>query len=118
MTDERRPPAIIRRKPAAEDQSASPRLGQRGQIYVTLAAGQTFARDKDRAKGPMQIEEARRELTDLLIDAKCTREAEGPGAVAQYRARSRTTGLDISAQVTTDGRLLVVTSVSVRWWGG
>ena len=54
----------------------SPRLGQRGQIYVSLSAGQRYAEGRGQ-----QIEEARRELTELLIDAR--HQSEGPPA--KYR---------------------------------
>jgi hypothetical protein len=62
----------------------------------------------------MQIEEARRELTELLLDAKCNEEAPSADGLARYRARSGTSGLDISAMVAREGRLLIVVSASVR----
>lgn len=40
-------------------------LGDTAQIYVTVAAGQRYADHEG-----LKIEEARKELTDLLIDAK------------------------------------------------
>jgi hypothetical protein len=80
-------------------------LGTAGQIYVTLAAAQRYAEFSR-----MLIEGARRELTVLLLDARLTRDGEPQ----HWRARSRTTGLDISATTTREGRLLVVMSVNVR----
>lgn len=79
-------------------------LGRAGQIVVSLAAAEQYAD----AEGIDGIEQARRELTELLIDARPTSE---PG---KWRARSRSTGLDITARVAAEGRLLIVTSVHVR----
>lgn len=84
------------------------RLGQRGQVYVTLSAAEAYAQHQH-----LRIEEARRELTDRLLDARCVEEAPPPG-VARYRARSRTTKIDITALVTLEGRLHIVVSVHVR----
>jgi hypothetical protein len=95
---------------AGNDRSpdASPRLGQRGQIIVSQAALDRYA-----AARSLLPEEARRELTACLLDAR--HKSDGPPA--EYRARSRTTGLDITARVVPDAqdpRLLVVVAVSVR----
>lgn len=79
-------------------------LGRSGQILVSLRAAEQYA-DAEDIDG---LEEARRELTELLIDARPTNE-EG-----KWRARSRSTGLDVTARVARDGRLLVVTTVDVR----
>lgn len=70
-----------------------------------MAAARSFADARH-----SQIEEARRELTELLLDARLGE--EGPPAL--YRARSRATQLDISARVVQEGRLLVVLAVSAR----
>ena len=83
-------------------------LADAGQVYVTLAAAQRYAELRR-----LGVETARRELTELLLDAKCTREAT-PRDPAHYRARSRQTQLDISAQVAREGRMMVVVSVHVR----
>ncbi len=83
-------------------------LGEAGQIYVTLAAAQRYAELRR-----LRPEEARRELTSLLLDAKCTREATATSP-AHYRARSRATQLDVSATVAREDRLLVVLSCSAR----
>jgi hypothetical protein len=84
---------------------AAVRLGSVGQVYVTVAAAGRYA-----AFAGMKIEGARRELTVLLLDAKRVRDGEP----SHWRARSRTTGLDISATVTREGPLLVVLSCNVR----
>lgn len=83
------------------------RLGGDGvHLYVTRAAALAFARATGR-----QPEEARRRLTELLLDAR-------PGAdPSRWRYRSRETGLDIDARVITEGRLDVVTHVHVRRHG-
>ena len=90
-----------------EAQIAAGPLGTTGQVYVTYAAAQDYA-----ARADLQIEEARRELTELLLDA--TARAAEPGRPEPWRLRSRTAGLDISARVVTHGRLRVVVSISVR----
>lgn len=82
-----------------------PKLGESGQVYVTLAAAQTYARFAG-----MLIEAARRELTVLLLEAKLQRDGEP----SHWRARTRETGLDISATVKREGPLLVVLSCNVR----
>ena len=80
----------------------APTLGSRGQIFVSLAAATQYA-----AARRLQPEHARRELTELLIGAKL----QGDGS---WRARSRSTQLDLSARVAVETPLLVVTVVSVR----
>lgn len=87
-----------------------------GQVYVTLAAARSYLADMERlGDAPTGIEEARRELTELLLDA-----TTGPlhglaaGQPEAWRARSRTTGLDVSARVAREGRLAIVVSVTVR----
>lgn len=82
-------------------------LHETGTVYVTLAAAQTFAR----AAG-LQMEEARRRLTELLLDAR--RMGETDSGAEQWRVRSRTTGLDIGAHVAREGRLAVIVHVQVR----
>ncbi len=91
--------------------TTSTTLGARGQVYVTLRAATAYQRGIRRAD--LRIEEARRELTEQLLDAHCTREAEGTRA-ASYRARSHTTQLDISATVVLEGHLYVVVAANVR----
>jgi hypothetical protein len=55
-----------------------------------------------------EIEVARRELTELLLDAKRQPDAR------MWRARKRSTKWDISAIVEHEGRLLVVTFISAQ----
>lgn len=81
------------------------RLGERGQIYVTLSAAERYVELRR-----MRPEEARRELTELLIEARV--QSEGPPMLV--RARSRRTSLDITARVAREGGLLVVVSVNVK----
>lgn len=80
-----------------------PTLGQTGQIFVTYAAARSFI-------GPggyqeHEVEAARRALTELLIDAR------QQGEPHSWRTRKRSTKLDISAIVQSEGRLLVVTHI-------
>lgn len=79
-------------------------LEQTGPVYVSHAAAATYASAED-----IGLEEARRELTELLLDAR-PRESDPD----QWRTRKRSTDLDLAARIARDGRLLVVTSVSVR----
>jgi hypothetical protein len=88
---------------------SGPLLGARGEISITRTAVQTYA-----TKRRLPVEEARSELTALLLEARCTREATATNEVAHYRARSRATQLDISATVVHQGPLHVVLSVNVR----
>lgn len=99
-------------------------LGERGQIYVTLSAARVYLQDRMALPDPparftrpqseiARLEVARRELTALLITATCAREPTA-GATAKYRARSRATQLDVSANVAEQDGLLVVVSAGVR----
>lgn len=86
----------------------SPRLGQRGQILVSASALDRYASARS-----LRTEEARRELTSVLIDAR--HQSDGPPA--KYRARTRVTGLDVTALVVPDKedtRLLIVVAADVR----
>lgn len=79
-------------------------LGESGQVYVTLAAAQAYG-----AMERLGDEEARRELTEILLASK-----EIMGRSRLWRARRRSTGLDLIARVSHENQLLVVTSVDVR----
>ena len=79
-------------------------LGQTGRLYVSLTAAREYGA-AERINGD---EEARRELTEILLDAKQTERID------TWRARKRSTGLDITALVAIEGKLLVVTHVTVR----
>lgn len=81
-------------------------LYQTGQVYVTFAAAQAYARHCD-----LQLEQARRELTEYLHEATRVGTEDQPEL---WRRRSRTEALDVSARVSREGRLAVVVSVSVR----
>lgn len=82
---------------------AAPTLGQRGQVFVSLTAAQQHAAARD-----LPLETARRELTELLLDA---REASD----GSWRARKRSLDVDVSARVSQEGALLVVTYAHTRW---
>lgn len=81
------------------------RLGARGQIYVTARATTQYAEARQ-----LRTEEARRELTEYLLDARIQHE----GPPMQVRARSHSTQVAITAQVVREGRLLVVVSAHAR----
>lgn len=91
------------RRPASPD-ADRPRLSDRGQVYVTLAAAESYA-----AQRHLRIEEARRELTEVLVDHGRIQDETPPMRV---RARSRTTQIDVSVRVSVEGRLLVVVSIA------
>ena len=96
---------VIRRPPAPD--ADRPRLTDlAGHVYVTLAAAETYARERR-----LRIEEARRELTEQLISYGRVH-SEGPPI--QVRAKSRTTQVDVSATVVREGALLVVLSAHAR----
>jgi hypothetical protein len=81
------------------------RLADGDVLYVSDAAARQFA-DAERI---VSVEQARRRLTELLIDATQHRDD-----LSRWRARSRSSALDITARVAIEGRLLVVTHVEVR----
>jgi hypothetical protein len=58
----------------------------------------------------MLIEGARKELTALLLDAKLALDGEPQ----TWRARSRSTQLNITATVVREGRLMVVVAANIR----
>jgi hypothetical protein len=74
-------------------------------LYVTQAAARQYAEAR-RINDP---EQARIQLTALLIDAR-----QHATDLSTWRMRSKSTGLDIAAKVAIEGRLLMVTHVSVR----
>ena len=89
-----------------------PLLSSLGQIYVTLAAALEYARPIAGESEGMRDEEARRELTELLVESARVRE-EHDGQIV-VRARSKTLGVDVTAHVVREPPLLVVVHVSVR----
>ena len=84
------------------------RLGETGQIHVTLAAARSYAD----ATG-LGIEEARRELLTLLVDARL-RDTRDRNGLERYRHRSRTTGPDVMAAVSREDGIAVVVRIQVR----
>ena len=97
-------------------EASSLRLANTGPIYVTVAAARTFAA----VEGIQIIEEARHELAERLRDA--TENSSEPGKPEKWRARSRSSGLDITAHVVREERegqlAAVVVAVRVRDWAG
>ena len=85
-------------------------LAELGTIYVTRAAARSYAEALRLGE-----EEARRELTCLLHDAHRTEAA--PGKPELWRARSRRTGVDVSARVSVEPPLAVVVACSARRYG-
>lgn len=83
-------------------------LAAQGVVYVSYAAADSYARSEG-----IEIEEARRELTELLADAKQSQSDPG-----KWRFRRKSESVDITARVARDGRLLVVTAVDARSYGG
>lgn len=84
---------------------SSPTLASTGQIYVTLEAGETMAAFDD-----IDIEMARQDLTELLVDATQKRD----GKHEEWRYRSKADNIDITAHVVREGGLAIVTSCSIR----
>ncbi len=87
-----------------------PRLREIGQVYVTLAAAESYAESES-----LRIEEARRELTEIALDAYVTGDgALESGRATNCRARPKQQAVDLSLTVVQEGRLLVVVAVSAR----
>lgn len=80
-------------------------LSETGQLYVTLRAAREYA-----AALALGEEHARRELTELLLDARRRTEDAPP----YERWRRRTSAVDVSALVSREGRLAVVVTVDAR----
>jgi len=87
---------------------ATTSLADTGQVFVTLAAARSYAEYEQ-----LQLEEARRELTELLLDAHPSGTRE-PGRPERWRARRKSTGLDLQASVVREGRLAVIVSINIR----
>lgn len=79
-------------------------LGESGQLYVTLESAQAYG-----AFERLDDERARLELTELLLDAK-----ESAGNPGQWRFRRASAGVDLTARIRSAGKLLIVSTVSVR----
>lgn len=96
----------------AQPPPQSPGLAETGQVYVTLAATDTYGEWMAKAGQTMGYEEARRDLTELLLDARRVQgDTETP---ERWRRRTNSSGLDLTARVVREGRLAVVVSVVVR----
>lgn len=81
-------------------------LGATGQVYITLAAARRFADFAGRG-----IEEARRELTEIAIEAKRVGDRSDP---EQWRYRKRSEDIDISLVVSREPPLAVIVSINCR----
>jgi len=86
-------------------EATRPKLSTEGQIFVTLAAAEAWLEANDFSG----VEEARRDLTRLLMDAH--RVESEPH---QVRYRSHADALDLEARVVEEDGLLVVVSINVR----
>jgi hypothetical protein len=95
--------ALARAYTEMVDRSTAP---TRDPLYVTLAAAREFAAH---VGAGADIETARRQLAELLVHAR-----PSTSDPTLYRARRRSSGLDVSARVIPQGGLLVVTTISVR----
>lgn len=98
-----------------------PRLRDLGQVYVTSAAARQYASAAAEvyAEGKeIQIEEARRELTELLMEARRVESESGTHELWRFRRDS--IGVDISARIVReksspgDAVMMVVVSISAR----
>lgn len=85
----------------------SAHLGGTGCVYVTLRAAREYA-----AGTELGDEQARRELTELLLDAR--RQGDTSDPYERWRFRRRSAGVEISALVSREGRLAVVVTVEAH----
>lgn len=81
-----------------------PKLHTQGHVYVTLSAAEQYLDACPELDG---IEDARRKLTERMLDAHMIDDRRA-------RARARGAGIDVTAFVVREGRLLVVTGVAVQ----
>lgn len=82
-------------------------LCETGQVYVTLAAAQEYAHLQR-----LQVEQARRTLTEYLLEA--TRSGDVWDQAEGWRYRRKSSGVDITARVVREGRLAVVVAINAR----
>lgn len=97
-----------------DDSDMRPTLRDTGPVFVSRHAAQRFAEREAifaRSSYADKIEEARRELTLLVLDAKESQREPGV-----WRARKRSTDLDICVRVAReeDGLLVVKDVISAR----
>lgn len=91
------------------DQPANPLLSTRGHVYVTLAAAREYMHATEGSESA--IEEARRDLTELLLRARIRSEERG---ALQFRVVARGRNLDVQGVAVIEPPLVVVTRVHVR----
>lgn len=87
-------------------------------VYVTGTAAIQYGRARTTERlqpgaERVHLETWRRELTELLLDARPLANRAASGAT-QWRRRSRAHSVDVTAHVVREGRLLVVVHVEVR----
>ena len=85
-------------------------LAETGQVYVTLAAARAYSE-----YAGIGVEAARRRLTELLLDAR--RKGTSDSGAENWRRRSNTYSVDVSALVAREGPLAVVIHVHLRDYG-
>lgn len=96
--------ALARAYEALVDRSTAPNAAP---MFVSLAAGKQYLHQAGYRQEA--IETARRDLTEILLDARPSQTDP-----TLWRARRRSSGVDISARVVQEGRLLIVTVVNAR----
>ncbi|MBI2374751.1 MAG: hypothetical protein HYV07_12215 [Deltaproteobacteria bacterium] len=90
------------------------KLSEAGQVYITLAAARQYLEASRRThEAPLEgIEDARRELHELLLDAvRVEGDTEAP---ERWRYRRKSERIDVSARVVREGRLMIVLSITAR----
>ena len=86
------------------------RLPEIGAVYVSLRAAREYAATPSDAGAQLGEEEARRALTERLLDARASPGQDRP-PYTSWRIRGRH---ELSAMVSTEGPLAVVITVSAR----
>lgn len=90
-----------------QEQSTKPTLASQGQLYISRTAAKTYQEFAE-----LGTEEARRELTEILMEARPV-EDKGDGK-ERWRYRRQSEHIDITALVSREDGLIVVTHISVR----
>jgi hypothetical protein len=93
-----------------------PPLSSQGQINITLAAARQYSAASKRTHDEtLGIEEARRELLELLSQAvRVEGDTEAP---ERWRFRRKSERIDITARVVREGAIMSVVSVTARPYG-
>lgn len=102
------------------DAPANPLLSTRGHVYVTLAAARTYLEQTDSKTladltlDRAAIEEARRDLTELLVTKGRIRGASEHDLSVEFRARDIGARIDVQGSASIEWPLVVITRVHVR----